>query len=182
MTWSKSCIASELSRTPKVGTDNPVDATLTTDATFQINNTNLYVPEVTLSINDAKFYENIKQGFKRTILWKKYRSEITTQPKNINLNYLIDQHLEILIDCFYFHSKRVIMILHEICFGEYYMPLVEIKDFNVLIHNKAFFDQPVKNEQELYEKLIEISRNNNYTTGKLSDFSYHQNYYKQIEN
>ena len=73
-------------------------------------------------------------------------------------------------------------ILHEICFGEYYMPLVEIKDFNVLIHNKAFFDQPVKNEQELYEKFIEISRNNNYTTGKLSDFSYHQNYYKQIEN
>ena len=104
MTWSKSCIASELSRTPKVGTDNPVDTT------FQINNTKLYVPEVTLSINDAKFYENIKQGFKRTILWKKYRSEITTQPKNINLNYLIDQHLEILIDCFYFHSKRVIII------------------------------------------------------------------------
>ena len=110
MTWSKSCVASELSRTPKVGTDNPVDATLTTDATFQINNTKLYVPEVTLSINDAKFYENIKQGFKRTILWKKYRSEITTRPKNINLNYLIDQHLEILIDCFYFHSKRVIII------------------------------------------------------------------------
>ena len=29
-------------------------------------------------------------------------------------------------------------------FDEYYMPLVEIKDFNALINNKPFFDQPVK--------------------------------------
>ena len=35
------------------------------------------------------------------------------------------------------------------------MPLVQIKDFNVLIDNKPFFDQPVKNKQEAYEKLIE---------------------------
>ena len=42
--------------------------------------------------------------------------------------------------------------------------LVEIKHFNALI-DKPFFDQPVKNKQELYEKLIEMSRNDNYTTG-----------------
>ena len=54
----------------------------TTGATFQINNAKPYVPVVTLSINDnIKFLENIKQGFKRTISWNKYRSEITTQPK-----------------------------------------------------------------------------------------------------
>ena len=44
-----------------------------------------------MSINDnIKLLENIKQGFKRTISWDKYRSEITTQTKNNNLNYLID--------------------------------------------------------------------------------------------
>ena len=37
------------------------------------------------------------------------------------------------------------------------MPLVEIKDFNALVNNKPFLDQPVKNKQELYEKLIEMS-------------------------
>ena len=47
-------------------------------------------------------------------------------------------------------------------FDECYMPLVEIKDFNVLTDNKPFFDQPVKNKQEAYEKLIEILRNDNY--------------------
>ena len=53
------------------------------------------------------------------------------------------------------------------------MPLVEIKYFNALIDNKAFFDQPLKNKQKAHEKLIEMSRNNDYTTGNLLDFSHH---------
>ena len=44
-------------------------------------------------------------------------------------------------------------------FDNYYLSLVEIKDFIALINNKLFFDQPVKNKQEAYEKLIEMSRN-----------------------
>ena len=51
---------------------------------------------------------------------------------------------------------------------------VEINDFNSLINNKPFFDQPVKNKQEAYEKLIEMSRNYDYTTGNLLDYLYHQ--------
>ena len=42
------------------------------------------------------------------------------------------------------------------------MPLVEIKDFNVLSDSKSFFDQFVKDKQETYEKLIEMSRNDDY--------------------
>ena len=62
-----------------------------TGTTFQINNTKLYVPLVTFSIShNIKFLENIKQGFKRIIFWNKYRSEITTQTKNNNSDYLID--------------------------------------------------------------------------------------------
>ena len=57
--------------------------------------------------------------------------------------------------------------------------MVEIKDFNVLIDNKSFYDQPVK-KQEAYEKLAEVSRNNDYTTGNLLDYFYHQNNYKRI--
>ena len=60
-------------------------------AKFQINNAKLYVPVVTFSINDnINFLENIKQYFKRTISWNKYRSERTTQTENNNLDYLID--------------------------------------------------------------------------------------------
>ena len=38
------------------------------------------------------------------------------------------------------------------------MPLVEIKDFNVLIDNKSFFDQPIKNKQESHEKRTEMEK------------------------
>ena len=62
-----------------------------TNATFQIKDTKLYVPVVTLSTeDDNKFLEQLKLGFKRTIKWNKYRSEMTNQTKTNKLNYLID--------------------------------------------------------------------------------------------
>ena len=87
----KKCIISEISITSTIPANpdvNPlvqkVAAIQTTRATYQINNTKLYVPVFTLSINNnIKFLENIKQGFKRAISWNRYRSEITTQTKNI---------------------------------------------------------------------------------------------------
>ena len=61
------------------------------NATFQITDTKLYVPMVTLSTeDDNNFLEQLKSGFKRTIKWNKYRSEMTNQVKTNNLNYLID--------------------------------------------------------------------------------------------
>ena len=57
-------------------------------ATFKITDTKLYVPIVILSKeNDTKPLEQLKLGFKRTIKWNKYRSQITLQPQNNNLNY-----------------------------------------------------------------------------------------------
>ena len=44
-----------------------------------------------------------------------------------------------------------------------------MKDFNVLIDGKSFFDLPVKNEEEAYKKIIEMSSNSDYTTGNLFD-------------
>ena len=59
-----------------------------TGVNFMITSTKLYVPVITLSINDnIKFFENIKQGFTRTISWNKYRSKITTQTTYNNLDY-----------------------------------------------------------------------------------------------
>ena len=52
--------------------------------------------------------------------------------------------------------------------------LIEIKDFNVLIDSKPFLDQPKKNKQDAYEKLVKISRN-------LLAYLYHQKYHKLIE-
>ena len=50
-------------------------------------------------------------------------------------------------------------------FLHYLVPNFEIKDFNVLIDGKSFFDLPIKNQEEACEKIIEVSRNNDYTSG-----------------
>ena len=54
-----------------------------------------------------------------------------------------------------------------------YITIIEIKDFNALIKNRSFLDQFVKNKQETYKTPIEMSRNDDYTTENLLDFSYH---------
>ena len=73
--------------------DNPGRAAInaSTNATFKITDVKLYVPVVTLSTeNDKTLLEQLRTGFKRTIKYNKYRSEMTNQTKNNNLNYLID--------------------------------------------------------------------------------------------
>ena len=60
---------------------------------------------------------------------------------------------------------------HRDSFSHYYVPKVQIKDFNVLIDGKIFFDLLVKNEEEAYEKIIEMGNNNDYTTGNFLDFA-----------
>ena len=65
-------------------------------------------------------------------------------------------------------------------FRKYYVPKFEIKDFNVLIDGKPFFDIPVKNKEEAYEQIIELSRNNDYTTGNLLEYECFSKHYKLI--
>ena len=57
-------------------------------------------------------------------------------------------------------------------FSHYYVPKVEIKDFNVLIDGKNFFDLPVKNEEEAYETIMDMSNNSDDTIGNLLNFGY----------
>ena len=69
---------------------------------------------------------------------------------------------------------------HRDSFTHYYVPNVEIKDLNVLIDVESFFDLPIINEEETFEKMIEMSRNNDYTTDNLLDFAYFKENYRLI--
>ena len=88
LTWSRECVITSMER--RVITNTRRD-TSPTNATFEITDTKLYVPVVTLSTkDDNNFLEQLKSGFKRIIKWNKYRSEMTNQTKTNNLNYLIN--------------------------------------------------------------------------------------------
>ena len=141
------------------------------NAIFQIIDTKLYVVSLSKE-NDIKLLEQLKSGFKRTIKWNKYRSQMTIQPQNNNLNYLIDPTFTNPNKLFVLSFSRNNNTDSRYSFSDYYVPNVETKNFNALIDGKSFFDFPVKNEEETYEKIIDISNNNDYTTGNLLDFVY----------
>ena len=152
---------------------------------FQIADIKMHVPVVTLSKeNDKKLLQQLKPGFKRTAKWNKYKSQMTVQRKNNKLNSLIDPTFTTVNRLFILSFQRTeennVKKDHRDSFSHYYVPNVEIKDFNVLIEGKHFFDLPVKNEEEAYEKIIEMSRNNDYTTGDLLDFAYSIENYRLI--
>ena len=153
-------------------------------ATFKITDIKLCVPVVTLSKeNNTKLLEKLKSGFKKTMKWNKYRSRITIQNNNNNLNYLIDPRFTNVNRLFVLSYERIeennVKKDYRDSFLHYYVPKVQTKDFNVLIDRKRFFDLPIKNEEEAYKKIIDMS-NNDYTTGNLLDFAYYKKNYRLI--
>ena len=138
----------------------------------------MYVPIVTLSTeDDNKLLEQLKWGYKRTVNWNNYRSEMTKQTKTRNLNYLIDLT--------FIKANRLFVLSFENeddkkSFSKYYTRKIVIKDFNVLIDVNSFFEVPVKNKDKIYEKIIEMSKTSGYTTGNLLDYEYFLKHYKLI--
>ena len=97
LTWSENCVlTSKVTRDKFIGTGTDENSQFPeinnpANAIFKITDTKLYVPVITLSTKDDNtFLEQFKSGFKRTIKWNKYRSEITNQTKTNYLTYLID--------------------------------------------------------------------------------------------
>ena len=111
-------------------------------ATFTITETKLYVAVVTLSTQDnAKLLTQLKSGLKRTINWNKYLSKSELLPQNPNLNHLVKPS---------FHGINRLFVLafqndtYRTNSKRYNLPNVEIRDYNVMIDGKNFFDQPKK--------------------------------------
>ena len=183
LTWCKNCVL--ISKATRDGnyTADPILPKIDTPTftTFQITETKLYDPVAALSTeNVKKLLEQLKSGFKRTVKWNKYRSQMTIQNNNNNLNYLIDPTFTKVNRLFVLSFARNAEGDRRDSFSDYYVSNVEIKDFNVLIDGKSFFEFPVKSEEEAYENIIEMSRNNDCTTGNLLNFAYFRENYRLI--
>ena len=99
---------------------------------------------------------------------------MSIQNNNNNLNYLIDPTFtnvnRLFVLSFEWIEENNIEKDYRDSFSHYYVPNVETKDFNVLIDGKSFSDLSVKNEEEAYEKIAEMSNNNDYATGNFFRF------------
>ena len=97
----------------------------------------------------------------------------------------INNNLNISIDPTFTNVNRLFVLAYQTAadrqsFSQFYLPRVMIKDFNVISNKLAFSDLPIKTEEEAYEKIIDISRNNEYSIGNLLDYGYFKKYYKLI--
>ena len=167
LTWSRNCVI--------ISTDvaNQIP-------TFTITETNLYVPVVTLSTQDnAKLLPQLKSGFKRTISQNKYLVKPKLLAQNANLNHLTEPSFQGVNRLFVLEFEKD---AQRISRKRYYIPNVGIKDYNVMIDGKSFFDQPIYNMFKTYEKIrkITIGQGDDYTTGCIFDYPYFKKYYKMI--
>ena len=88
LAWSKNCALADMTVRAAGNNNDPPAIVALTGLEFQITASKLYVPVVTLSTeNDKKLLKQLKLGFKTTIKWNRYRSQITIQVQN---NYLND--------------------------------------------------------------------------------------------
>ena len=149
-------------------------------AIFEITDTKLYVLVVTLSTQEnTKFLQQLKSGFKRVINWNKYLSKPELLAQNPNLNHLVEPSFQ--------GVNRFFVLAFEndddrTSDEEYYLPTVEIKDYNIMINGENFFDQPIKNNKVTYDKIRKIAAGQGYyyTTGCLLDYPYYADTYKMI--
>ena len=147
---------------------------------FAITDTKPYVPVVTLSTQEnTKFFQQLKSGFKRVINWNKYLSKPELLAQNPNLNHLVEPS---------FQGVNKLFVLafendnHRTIHDRYYLPNVEIKDYNIMINGENVFDQPIKNNKVTYDNIRKIAtgQGDDYTTGCLLDYPYFANIYKMI--
>ena len=102
---------------------------------------------------------------------------MTTEETNNNLNILIDPTFT--------NVNRLFVLAYRTAnnrqsFSQFYLPNVMVKDYNFIIDELAYFELPINTEQEAYEKIIDISKNNEYATGNLLDYDYFKKHYKSI--
>ena len=120
LTWSKNCALAYMTVRAARNNNDPTAIVALTGLEFQITASKLYVPVLTLSTeNDKKLLEQLKLGFKRTIKWNRYRSQITIQSQN---NYLIDPMFTKVNRLFVLSFKTIAEGDRRDSFSHYYVP------------------------------------------------------------
>ena len=144
--WNKNCVITSLKERQVDAGPPVVRDGAPTGASLAINDCKLYIPVVTLSKEDEiKLLTLLKFGFKREIEWNKYRSQISTEAINNNLNILIDPTFT--------NVNRLFVLAYgqnnndRQSFSRFYLPNVMVKDYNVIFDKLIFFDLPKTTEE-----------------------------------
>ena len=141
------------------------------EATFQITSTKLYVPVVTSSTKDnINLRKQLNEGFKRSVYWNEYKSKIETRAADNNnvTRFPLDPFFQGLNRLFVLAfdntengNKKVERDSHR----KYFLPRVEITNYNALIDGRNFYDQSNNDQIKKYDEIRKIA------TGKGGDYT-----------
>ena len=160
LTWSANCV---------IVSTNAANQ----NATFAITDTKLYILVVTLSTQD-----NAKLLLELLLIYlNKYLTKPELLAQNPGLNHLVEPSFQ--------GINRIFILAYEgdtqrTSSKDYYLPNVEIKDYNIMINVENVFDQPIKKNKVTYENIIKIatSQGDDYITGCLLDYSHFKDSFK----
>ena len=160
-------------------------------ATFKITDAKLYVPIVTLSIEDnSKWSKLLNEGFKRPIYWNEYKATPNKIVEIADANE--KKYIRELLDSSCQEVKRLFVLANDNTAGnnqvsvdsykKYFFPRVKIENYNIEIDGRNFYDQPINDSIKQYDEIRKIStgQGHDYTTGCLLDLAYFENNYRLI--
>ena len=157
-----------------------------TETTFQITSTKLYVPVVTLSTKgNENLTKQLDEGFKTSVCWNEYKSKIETKnldAKNVT-RFPLDTSFQGVNRLFVLAfdntgNKKVQRDSHR----KYFLPRVDITNYNILIDGRNFYDQPINDQIRKYDEIRKIGtgKADDCTTGCLLDYQYFKDHYQLI--
>ena len=175
--WIKNCILTTAANANKT--------------TFKTPDAKLNVPIVTLSIEEnSKLSKLLSEGFKRSIYWNECK---VTPNKIVEISDVNqEKYIRELLDSSCQGVKRLFVLAYDNTAGnnqvpvdsykKYFLPRVEIKNYNIEIDGRSFYDQRINDSVRQYDEIRKVStgQGDDYTTGCLLDFAYFENNYRLI--
>ena len=150
---------------------------------FTIKDRKLYVPVITLSARDnQKLSKLLSKGFERSVYWKKYKTKHDNKDTTNKFRYFLEWNFvevnRLFVLVYTSHADNAKWFNGR----KYYLPKSTIKNYNVIINGKSFYDQPIDSDIKQYEEIrkLKTGQSENYTIGCLLDYDYIKNHYRLI--
>ena len=151
------------------GGDNADDR----EETFKMTSTKLYVPTVALSTKDnVNLRKQLNEVCKRPVYWNEYKQKIETQEADANnlKRFPLDasfQGVNRLFVLAFDNTNNGANIVQRDSHLKYFLPIVDITNYNVLIDGRNFYDQPINDQIKKYDEIRKIAtgQGDDYTTG-----------------
>ena len=158
------------------------------ETSFKITSTKLYVPVVTLlSKDNVNLTKQLNEGFKRSVYWNEYKSKIETKESDANnlKRFPLDFSFQVVNRLFvlaFDNTNNGDNKVERDSHRKYFLPRVNITNYNVLIDGRNFYDQPINDQIKKYDEIRKIAtaKGGDYTTGCLLYYQYFTDHYQFI--